>query len=111
MRLVRIVKKVKKKISAPPILSPKARRARIVIENCRMRPARPIPRPTHVAISFAFTEALRLASGDVQQAGEEAPPVEPAMGEFDQIFGVRHHAEDILLGVEDAGNVVKRTIR
>src|SRR6185312_4160570 len=49
-------------------------------------------------------------SGGREQAGEQAPAVEPAMGCLDQVFGVRHQAEHILFRVENARDVVERAI-
>ena len=39
-----------------------------------------------------------------------APPVRAAMGSFDEVFGMRHHAEDVALFVEDSSYVVDRSV-
>ena len=49
-------------------------------------------------------------SGDLQQPGEQGPPVDAAMGGLDQVLGMRHQAEHVLVAVEDAGDVVERAV-
>lgn len=48
---------------------------------------------------------------NAKRRGEEATAVIAAMGSFDQVFRVRHHAENVALGVDDASNVVQRAVR
>jgi len=52
-----------------------------------------------------------LSSDYVQRRGEDAAPVIAAMGRFDQVFRMGHHAEHISLLVDHAGDVVDRAVR
>src|SRR5690606_34967654 len=56
---------------------------------------------------FIFFASLRR---DAKRAREERPTVIAAMGCFDQVFRMRHHAEHIAACIDDTGNVVDRSV-
>src|SRR5690606_34495469 len=63
--------------------------------------------------AYPWPQAAAEKSGgdDVERGGEKPPAVIAALGGFDQVFGMRHHAEYIAALVDDAGDIVHGAVR
>src|SRR5262245_50107899 len=72
-----------------------------------------LDRPTFAYRGLSRTGGAKAASSrsQAQRRFEQGAAVAPAMRGFDQILGMWHQAKHIAALVDDAGNVIDRTVR